>query len=368
LEEEEDVDEETMAVLTSQIYSSTFSVAILEATKVPVPTFCKQLATCLEKENLRFNEVRAEYNVLRTVVHDTLKQYDAATRTPSTVDEAVVGPLVGHLLAHETALKNAIVCMSVRRQLKYYAECVKLAKWMEHMHFEVSSPGMKASIRQWRSTVDSLGVDVLVRYKENLGLPMKFSANALALLLDMVVDRLHGTTADGAAGSSRMDRLTAANAPFTGQLECATLRYKECISTVHAGAFALPVPLLEEVQERSSALLSSLATQPILSLPEAVQEKRSSSPLPSLATQPIPPRVPLGASFGVPSAHDKAVSLGMVTVVQTGPSTTPPLPPGPPPALPPGPPPALSLQASPAASISPLHGDEVDYEDDELEE
>jgi hypothetical protein len=103
---------------------------------------------------------------------------------------------------------------------------------------------MREDIRQWTSVVDSLSPDVSVKYNVVTGLPMKFSANALELLLDMVVDRLRGTTHDGGTGTARLDRLREASAPFTGELECATRRYAACISVVHAGSFSQQTLLL----------------------------------------------------------------------------------------------------------------------------
>ena len=112
---------------------------------------------------------------------------------------------------------------------------------------------MKEEIRQWTSVVDSLAPDVSVKYDSATGLPSKFSANALYLLLDMVVDRLHGTTNDGGAGTARMYRLQQASAPFTGEVECATHRYSQCVSAVHAGSFGQQPLLQGDAQERNTA-------------------------------------------------------------------------------------------------------------------
>ena len=194
---------------------------------------------------------------------------------------------------------------------------------------------MRVIARQWRSAVDSLGADVPVKYNPASGLPMKFSANALGLLLDLVVDRLRGTTHDDGAGTARMGRLQQAHAPFTGESECAARLYAGCISKVHAETFAQQIPLPRDAQERNSATLLPQATQP--------------SPL---------LRVPssLGSVFGQPSTWDMAVAQGMRTVVQTTTANPP---------LPPGPPPPLGSQQSPAVSVSPLRDDEVDYEEEE---
>ena len=92
---------------------------------------------------------------------------------------AIVGPLIGRLEVHETSLTSAIAHMRTRRQMRHHGDCLKLLKWMEHMHFDASSPNMRGNIRQWRSVFDSLGPDVPVKYNPASGLPMKFSANAL---------------------------------------------------------------------------------------------------------------------------------------------------------------------------------------------
>jgi hypothetical protein len=226
-----------------------------------------------------------------------VRNYDAATQVPSKVDIAVVGLIIGRLDAHEKDLTNAIAIMWNRRQMRRRAECLKLLSWMEHMHFDASSRNMKEDTRQWTSVVDSLCPDVPVAYNDVTGLPMKFSANALELLLDMVVDRLRGTTHDGGAGTTRMDRLRKAPAPFTGELECATRRYAACISAVHAGSFSQQAPLLGDTPERNTA-------PPVL---------------PPLAPPPTLPQVhpSLGAPFGQASWADQQKARGIVTVVPT---------------------------------------------------
>jgi hypothetical protein len=272
-----------------------------------------------------------------------VQNYDVATRVASTTDVAIVGPLVGRLEVHETSLTSAIALMGTRRQMRRREDCLKLLTWMEHMHFDASSPNVRDNIRQWRSVVDSLGPDVPVKYNQASGLPMKFSANALGLLLDLVVDRLRGTTHDGGAGTARMGRLQRADAPFTGEPECAARLYAGCISRVHAETFAQQVPLLRDAQERNSA-----------------------PPLLPLVAQPSTlPQVPssLGAVFGQPSTWDMAVAQGMRTVVQAT-NASPPQTATANPPLPPGPPPPLGSQQSPAVSVSPPHDDEVDYEND----
>jgi hypothetical protein len=113
----------------------------------------------------------------------------------------------------------------------------------------------------------------------------------------MVVDRLRGTIDDAGAGTARMVRLQHAEAPFTGELECAARRYAGCISEVHAGAFNQQAPLLGDAQERNSA-------PPVL---------------PLLAPPSTLPQVPpsLGAVFGQMSWADQQKAKGLVTVVPT---------------------------------------------------
>ena len=303
-------------------------------TKVQLPAFCKQLGTCLDREDMKFNGVKSLYSTLRSEVHETVLNYDAATRVASSADVAIVGPLIGRLEAHETSLGQAFASLGARRHMKYYGDCLKLLKWMEHVHLDASSSSMKVRICQWRLALGSLSADVSVKYTTKNGFPLKFSANALGLLLDLVVDRLRGTTHDGGAGTARMGRLQRADAPFTGEPECAARLYAGCISRAHAETFAQQIPLPRDAQERNSAPLLPLVTQPSTLL-----------------------RVPssLGAVFGQPSTWDISVARGMRTVVPTTTANPP---------LPPGPPPPLGAQQSPAMSVSPPHDDEVDYEND----
>jgi hypothetical protein len=148
------------------------------------------------------------------------------------------------------------------------------------------------------------------------------------LLLDMVVDRLHGTTHDGGAGTARMHRLQQASAPFTGEVECATHRYSQCVSVVHAGSFGQQPLLQGDTQERNTAP----TVLPLLA-PPGVQHS-------------------LEAPFGQLSWADKAAASGTIKVVLTNP----PVPPVP---LPPPAPPI----------VSSLYDDEegADYEDSEAE-
>jgi hypothetical protein len=332
---EEDADEVTKTDLTSQVYADTFGEVVKQMTKMQLPAFCKQLGLCLDREVLKFSGVKILYSTLRSEVQDTVQKYGAATRVASTADVAIVGPLIGRLEAHETSLGHACASLGARRQMRHYGECLRLLKWMEHMHLDASSPSMKVRIRQWRSTLDSLSADVLVKYNPTTGLPLKFSANALGLLLDLVVDRLRGTSDDDDAGAARMKRLQQAHAPFTGEAASAARLYAGCISRVHAETFAQLIPLPRDAEERSSAPLLPQATQP--------------APL---------PRVPssLGSDFGQQSWGDISVARGMHKVVPTTPANPP---------LPPGPPPPLSAQQSPAVSFSPPHGGQEDSEEED---
>jgi hypothetical protein len=243
---EEDADEVTKTDLTSQVYSDTFGEVVKQMTKMQLQAFCKQLGTCLDREDMKFNGVKSLYSTLRSEVHETVLNYDAATRVASSADVAIVGPLIGRLEAHETSLGQAFASLGARRHMKYYGDCLKLLKWMEHMHLDASSSSMKVRICQWRSALDSLSVDVPVKYSSKTGLPLKFSANALGLLLDLVVDRLRGTTHDGGAGTARMGRLQRADALFTGEPECAARLYAGCISRVHACRDLRPAEPLAE--------------------------------------------------------------------------------------------------------------------------
>ena len=176
---EGDAGEDMKALLVGRVYSETFDTVVLQKTNIQLPAFCKQLGTSLDKEVVKFNEIKILYNTLRSAVHETVQNYDAATRVASTTNVAIVGPLIGRLEVHETSLTSAIAHMRARRQMRHHGDCLKLLKWMEHMHFDASSPNMRGNIRQWRSVVDSLGPDVPVKYNPASGLPMKFSANAL---------------------------------------------------------------------------------------------------------------------------------------------------------------------------------------------
>ena len=97
---EGDADEDMKALLVGQVYSDTFDIVVLQKTNIQLPAFCKQLGTSLDREVVKFNEIKILYNTLRSAVHDTVQKYDVATRVASTADVAIVGPLVGRLEAH----------------------------------------------------------------------------------------------------------------------------------------------------------------------------------------------------------------------------------------------------------------------------
>jgi len=160
---EEGDDGDTKADLTSQVYSDTFGEVVKQMTQMELPAICKQLGLCLDREVSKFSGVKILYSTLRSEVQDTVQKYGAATRVASTADVAIVGPLIGRLEAHETSLGHACASLGARRQMRHYGECPTLLKWMELMHLDASSPSMKVRIRQWRSTLDSLSADVLVK-------------------------------------------------------------------------------------------------------------------------------------------------------------------------------------------------------------
>ena len=150
------------ALLVGEIYSETFDDVVMQKTNVHLPAFIRHLGTSLNKEVTRFNPTKLHYSALRVAVHETVRDYDAATRVESTVDIVVVGPLIGRLETLERDLRNAIALMWNKRQMRRRAECLQLLSWMEHMHFDASSRNMKEDIRQWASVVDSLCPDVPV--------------------------------------------------------------------------------------------------------------------------------------------------------------------------------------------------------------
>ena len=132
---------------------------------------------------------------------------------------------------------------------------MKLLRWMEYMHLDASSSSMKVRICQFRLDLGSLSAAVPVKYTAEHGFPLKFSAVALGLLLDLVVDRLRGTVDDDDVGTIRMRRLQQASVPLTDESECAARRHADCITKIHTETFARPQPILlsKDSEERSSA-------------------------------------------------------------------------------------------------------------------
>ena len=222
---------------TRKIYCDTFEVAVTSAAQVKLSALAKQLSESIFHSVHSLTESMNLYGSLLPVVQETINAYDAATRVESSSEEAIVGPLIGRLRAHERDILPFLVALAVmhrERPSKYLEECVKLNDWMVHMRFHEASPsGIADAIRALKPVLDGLSPDISVKYRENSGLPMKFSANAFGLLLDLVVDRLYGTTDNDAAGAARMKRLDDAGAPFTGAHPSATLRCAACIREVH---------------------------------------------------------------------------------------------------------------------------------------
>ena len=163
-EAEGDTDKEMQAILVGEIYSKALHAVVMEKTGVDLPAFIRHLGASLNKEVTRFNSTKLNYSTLRAAVHDAVQNYDTATKVPSSVDIAAVGPLVGLLQVLEKDLNNAIALMCNARQMRRRAECLQLLNWMEHMRFDASSGNMKEDIRQWTSVVDSLSPDVSVTY------------------------------------------------------------------------------------------------------------------------------------------------------------------------------------------------------------
>ena len=226
------------ALYTRKIYCETFEVAVSSGAQVELSALAKQLSTSIFHSVHSLTESMNLYGSLLPVVQETINAYDAATRVESSSEEAIVGPLIGRLRAHERDILVALAVMHQKRPSKYLEECVKLNDWMVHMRFHEASPsGIADAIRALKPVLDGLSSNKSVKYRENSGLPMKFSANAFGLLLDLVVDRLYGTTDDDAAGAARMKRLDDAGAPFTGAHQSAALRYAACIKEIHEQNF-----------------------------------------------------------------------------------------------------------------------------------
>ena len=114
-----DTDEEMQALLVGEIYSKALHAVVMEKTGVELPAFIRHLGASLNKEVTRFNPTKLYYSTLRAAVHDAVQNYDAATKVPSSVDIAVVGPLVGRLQVLEKDLNNAIALMCNARQMNY---------------------------------------------------------------------------------------------------------------------------------------------------------------------------------------------------------------------------------------------------------
>ena len=80
---EEEIDDETKALLVGEIYSEAFDAVVMQKTNVQLPAFIGHLGTSLSKEVTRFNPTKLHYSALRVAVHETVRDYDAATRVDS---------------------------------------------------------------------------------------------------------------------------------------------------------------------------------------------------------------------------------------------------------------------------------------------